>query len=186
MAKPRMPEDAFFFVAVLAAGDEELNLAGEFLEREFGPANRCSLRFPFAHTDYYRDELGPEPLRGFLAFPGLFPTDTLAPRKLASNRLEEEIARRLNGPLPRPVNLDPGYLTPAKLVLASAKNYSHRIYLGQGIYAEVTRQYVHGRFHNLPWTFPDYASGMYDRFFFELRSDLMRVGRERSAALGWR
>lgn len=175
MAIPRPPEKAVFFVGVLAAGPGELAAAAAALEREFGPACLGSLVWPFAHTGYYAEELGDSPLRAFLAFPGLFPTDAVAAAKLATNRMEQELARRLAGPLPRPVNLDPGYLTLAKLVLASAKNYAHRIHLRDSIYAEVTLQYRGGRFHSLPWTFPDFASGRYDRFFLDLRALLERM-----------
>lgn len=170
MAIPAPPEAAVFFVGVLAAGQRELALAGDCLAREFGMPARSSPAWPFSATQYYRDELGPEPLRAFFAFPGLFPPDRLAERKLRTNRLEEELARAAGLPLSRPINLDPGYLTPAKLVLASAKNYAHRIYLANGIYAEVTLQYTKGGFKSLPWTFPDFASGKYFAFFRELRA----------------
>lgn len=172
MASTRDAEKALFFVGILAAGRPELAVAGRALERLFGFPSRGSRVWPFLNTDYYRDELGPEPVRAFLAFPGLFATDELAARKLATNDLEGELAREVGGPLPRPVNLDPGYLTLAKLVLASAKNYAHRIHIGRRIYAEVTLQYRGGAWRALPWTFPDYASGTYDRFFTELRAGL--------------
>lgn len=172
MAIPRGPEQARFFVAILAAGETELALACRRLEERFGPARLGSPVLPFAHTDYYRNEIGDTPLRAFLAFPGDFATDDLAARKLASNRLETELAAEIGGPLPRPVNLDPGYLTHAKVVLASAKNFSHRIHLGGGIYADLTLQYGRGGFKRLPWTFPDYGSGAYDGFFLDLRRDL--------------
>ncbi len=174
MAVPGPVEPAIFFVGLLAAGRRELAGAAEALGREFGPPDRGSAVWPFDGTDYYREELGPGPVRAFLAFPGAFPPDGLAGRKLLTNRLEKELASSLGGPWPRPVNLDPGYLTPAKLVLASAKNFSHRIYLSDGIYAEVTLQYKKGGFRTLPWTFPDFASGRYDAFFLELRKSLAR------------
>lgn len=181
MARPGKPEAARFFVAILAAGADELACGCRALVDAFGPADRGGVARPFAGTSYYRDELGPAPLRAFLAFPGPFPTDRLAERKLVTNRLEEEVARTIGGALSRPVNLDPGYLTAAKLVLASAKNFSHRIHLRDGIYAEITLQYRKdgNGFAALPWTFPDYASGAYDAFFLELRHDLTRKERLR-------
>lgn len=172
MATPKPPEKALFFVGVLAAGRPELRLASAALEETFGQAFLGSPIWPFEHTGYYRDELGPTPCRAFLAFPGLFPTDRVAERKLAANGLEVDVARRAGGGRKRPVNLDPGYLTLAKLVLASAKNYAHRIHLRDSIYAEVTMQYRAGGFHALPWTFPDFASGRYDGFFRALRAFL--------------
>lgn len=175
MAIPRPPEKAVFFVGVLAAGRDELAVAAEALEREFGPACLGSRIWPFAHTGYYADELGDFPVRAFLAFPGLFATDAVAAAKLATNRMEADLAGRFAGFLSRPVNLDPGYLTLAKLVLASAKNYAHRIHVRDSIYAEVTLQYRGGMFQTLPWTFPDFASGRYDGFFLDLRAMLERM-----------
>lgn len=172
MATPGAPERAVFFVGVLAAGRRELDYAARELESRFGPAALGSPVWPFEHTGYYRDELGERPLRAFLSFPGLFPTERLAEKKLATNAMEREFALRLDGVSSRPINLDPGYLTLAKLVLASAKNYAHRIHLRDGIYAEVTLQYRGGGLRSLPWTFPDYASGRYDGFFLTLRKTL--------------
>lgn len=175
MAIPKALEKAIFFVGILAAGRRELHLAARTLESEFGAPSAGSVVWPFDNTDYYRNELGPEPCRAFLAFPGLFPTDAVGRRKIATNRMETELAAAAGGRLARPVNLDPGYLTLAKLVLASAKNYAHRIHLHDGIYAEVTLQYRQGKFHSLPWTFPDYASGRYDGFFLSLRRTLEKT-----------
>ncbi|MDR1745397.1 MAG: DUF4416 family protein [Planctomycetota bacterium] len=179
MAIPRPPEQALFFVGILASGSRELALAADALEREFGPANSGSRVWAFDNTGYYRDELGPAPIRAFLAWDGLFSSDRIGHRKIATNRLEQELASAAAGDLSRPVNLDPGYLTLAKVVLASAKNYAHRIHLHDSIYAEITLQYKQGCFHVLPWTFPDYASGKYDAFFLGLRQRLEREARER-------
>ncbi len=170
MAIPRPPEKAAFFSGILAAGAELLPAAREALEGAFGPARMASGVFPFAHTEYYRDELGEAPVRMFLAWTEPYPTDALAGAKRATNALESELARRFGGG--RPINLDPGYLTQAKLVLASAKNFAHRIHLRDNIYAELTLQYRHGRFHALPWTFPDFADDRYHPFFLALREKI--------------
>lgn len=170
MARPRAPEKALFFVGVLASDRRVLALAAEALAERFGVPERSSLVWPFDNTDYYRDELGESPIRVFFAWPPPYATDDIATKKTATNELEAVLAERAGGRSPRPANLDPGYLTQAKLVLASAKNYAHRIHLRDNIYAEVTLQYRTGRFHALPWTFPDFASGRYDGFFLQLRS----------------
>jgi hypothetical protein len=172
MASPRPPEKALFFTGIIAAGHDELTAAAAELAREFGMPFLGSAVWPFDGTDYYRSEVGDRPLKAFLAWDGLFGTDRIGRRKIITNRLEGELAATIGGPHSRPVNIDPGCLTLAKLVLASAKNYAHRIHLHDSIYAEVTLQYKQGRFHSLPWTFPDYASGRYDGFFLELRRGL--------------
>ncbi len=172
MATPRPPEKALFFTGILASRPGVLSLAADALEAAFGPSCLGSAIWPFDNTDYYLSELGPAPCRAFLAWDGLFPSDAVGKAKITTNALETALAAAIGGPYPRPVNLDPGYLTLAKLALASAKNYAHRIHLHDGIYAEVTLQYRGGRFHPLPWTFPDYASGRYDGFFLALRRRL--------------
>lgn len=121
--------------------------------------------WPFTDTTYYDAEMGPGLLRRFVSFaqadPGL-----LAAWKLATNALEDELAAGKPG---RVINLDPGYLDGSKLVLATTKNLAHRLYLAQGIYAEVTLTYRSGQWQKLPWTFPDYGGGRYFSFFGVVR-----------------
>jgi len=78
----------------------------------------------------------------------------------------------------RPLNLDPGYLTEAKLVLASTKDHAHRIYLGRGIYAEVTLHYQNGRWQSHDWTYPDFQRPDYHLFFSQCRDFFRRRGTE--------
>ncbi len=176
MAEAVAPEGVRFFVAVLAATEADLARAGECLVREWGTPDLTADPLRFSFTQYYAPELGEAPWRGFFAFPGRFDPGRLAERKLRTNELEVELAA--GSTWSRPINLDPGYLAPDKLVLASCKNFSHRIYLADGVYAEVTLLYRHDRFEPLEWTFPDYGSGVYDPFFLELRRRLMRERRQ--------
>jgi hypothetical protein len=76
------------------------------------------------------------------------------------------------------MNLDPGYIAPSKLVLASTKDYSHRIHLSDGIYAEVTLLYSRGRWKELEWTYPDYRTVAYHDFFTRVRTRLAEQRRE--------
>jgi hypothetical protein len=103
--------------------------------------------------------------------------------KHATNAIEAEFAASAGpGGPPRPVNLDVGYVDSPKLVLASMKNFAHRLYLGRGVYAEVTLLYRRGLWTPLEWTFPDYASGRYWPFLEEVRRRLReRLGREKPA-----
>jgi hypothetical protein len=68
----------------------------------------------------------------------------------------------------RRINIDPGYITHERFVLATGKNYTHRIYVGNGIFADLTLIYQRGGFQTLPWTYPDYAKE-------NIRSFLTRV-----------
>ncbi|RJP23327.1 MAG: DUF4416 family protein [Candidatus Omnitrophota bacterium] len=122
------------------------------IETHFGPIDFISEEFPFVETDYYDDEMGKELTRRYLSLETLMPPDQLTHRKQLSNLWEEQFAQ--DGK--RRINLDPGYLTPASLILASTKNFFQRVYIGRGIYAEVTMHYARGDFHKLLWTYPDY------------------------------
>jgi hypothetical protein len=148
-------------------GEEGLfTRAEEILCETYGPVDYVSGELAFDHTDYYRDEFGAGLRRKFLAFEQLIDPGQLAAIKRHTNDIE----RMLGSDEGRRINLDPGYLSGAKLVLASTKNHSHRIYLAQGIYAEVTLIYRGGAFGTLPWTYPDYASEPYLEILRAIRS----------------
>ena len=156
-------------LGILSAFPDLLGLAAERAEAIFGPPDLTSDVFPFDFTEYYRDEMGTDIKRRFLSYPRLIAPDQLAEIKLRTNRLEAEIAEEHSRGVRRPVNLDPGYLTLSKLVLATTKDYGHRIYLRDGIYAEVTLRFRGGRFEPWPWTYPDYRTEPYLAFFRQVR-----------------
>jgi hypothetical protein len=121
---------------------------------------------PFDHTAYYAAEFGEGLKRRFVAFEELVHPGKLAEIKLLTNALEMEWV--LEGK--RRINIDPGYISHSKLVLATTKNHAHRIYLGQGIYAEVTLHFRDGAFRAWPWTYPDYASSPLIAIFNHIRA----------------
>jgi hypothetical protein len=141
----------------------------EVLEREFGRIILRSETFPFSESDYYNDEMGSPIWRVYFAFDRAIPMDGIAEIKRVSNRLEEEEFSRDGR---RGVNIDPGYLTSGKVVLATTKDYGHRVYLRDGIYAEVTLRYSAGEKGFVPWewTYRDYRREPALRFFNELRA----------------
>jgi hypothetical protein len=161
-------------LAGMLSGDADLMLrATQLLKAEFGPADLVSELWPFDHTDYYEAELGAGLLRRFVSFEQLIAADRLADIKRATNELEERLAEDVLPDRPgRVVNIDPGYIAPSKLVLATTKDHGHRIYLGRGVYAEVTLRYRDGAWEAWPWTYPDYASGLYFAFFEDVRTRL--------------
>lgn len=134
--------------------------------------------FSFHETTYYESTMGSGLLKQFLVFERLVPPEQLADLKLQTNAWEAQYARAAGHPEPRPLNLDPGYLTAAKLVLASTKDHSHRIYLGHGIYAEVTLYYRGGRWQPREWTYPDYRRDDFQAFFSRVRDESQRRARE--------
>jgi hypothetical protein len=165
MGKIREPPPVKLIVSMFTGDETLLAVARGALVNRFGPIDYQSELLPFHHTDYYAREFGPGLVRQIVAFAELIPLQQLAEIKRATNELE--LTWAVDGK--RRVNLDPGYVSLGKLVLATTKDYSHRIYLGQGIYAEVTLKYEHGRFQAWPWTYPDYASARYLEIFGEIR-----------------
>ena len=171
MALSRKSDKAKLFAGVLSGSAELLPEVRLALERLFGPVDFESATMPFDSTDYYESRMGKNLKRKFYSFEQLVEQDSLAEAKLAANALEKQFTGKL--PVERPVNIDPGLVLPSKLVLASCKDFSHRIYLGGGVYGEITLQYSNGAWRTLPWTFPDYRKGEYHEFFEILRKCLV-------------
>lgn len=167
------PNPVKLIVGILAANHQCLHTATEVLTGKFGTADFTSDVWPFEATDYYKDQTGLRILRQFISFERLFKPGKLAKIKLRTNKLEQKLAKALRIPLPRPVNLDPGFIEPSKLVLATTKNYSHRIYIGKKMYAEVTLIFDKGRWQPLGHTYPDYKQQCYFDFFEKVRSRLL-------------
>lgn len=156
------------FVGVLVS---EENLAGEVerrLSEEYGPVDHRSGTILFDYTRYYAGETGENIRRIFFAFERLVDAEQLPTIKHRTNSLEASFAAAERS-VARPVNLDPGYLENAKIVLASTKNFYHRTYLGRGIFGEVTLHFQNGGCRFFPWTYPDYQSVEYQQFFLETR-----------------
>jgi hypothetical protein len=165
-------------VGILACGEQALKAAHTPLIETYGPADLVSAVWPFDMTDYYADETGPNMVRQFLAFEHLVDPGHLAAIKHQTNRMEQVLAKQLDAPFPRPVNLDPGFVEPSKLVLASTKNFAHRVYIGDGMYAEVTMTYNKGTWETFAFTFPDFKSGRYNEFLSNVRERVVAQQRE--------
>ena len=165
MGAIRKPLPVKLIMPMFSGHSELFVVVGRALVDRFGPVDYRSPGLPFDHTDYYRNEFGGGLERRFLAFEKLIDPGELAGIKRLTNDLEEGWAQGGK----RRINLDPGYISGSKLVLATTKNHGHRIYLGQGIYAEVTLAYRDQDFRALPWTYPDYASEAYIEIMREIR-----------------
>jgi hypothetical protein len=144
------------------------------LTEAYGPADHVSPVWPFDFTAYYAQEFGEGLLRQFLSFAELIDPAKLAEIKLYTNALEQQYASAGR----RQFNLDPGYIDLSKLVLATTKNHQHRIYLSQGIYAEVTLRYTRKSFRPWEWTYPDYRTDHYIQFLNQVRETLLQQLRE--------
>ena len=162
------PKPVKLVVGMISGRAEAFEAAAKRLETQFGPVDLRSDELPFDVTDYYDEEMGTGLRRRFLAYEELIDPGDLADIKLATNAIERELAEGHDG-LKRVVNLDPGYVDLPKLVLATTKDHAHRLYLSKGIYAEVTLRYRKGTFQPLEWTYRDYGTKGYLRFFNEVR-----------------
>lgn len=167
------PEPVKLIFGILAADEDALEAAKHQIVEHFGNSDLESVVWPFTQTSYYEKELGENVLRQFIAIAELIDPGQLAEIKHASNRIEKELAESIGGGLPRPVNIDPGIIEPSKLVLASTKNFSHRIYIGDKMYAELTLSYCKGQWQSFPYTFPDYKEQRYHDFLSTVRDKLV-------------
>lgn len=152
--------------------DESVFLkARALLKSRFGGIDFESPALPFTHTRYYEKEFGADLLRRFISFRKPVDPADIVKIKVFTNKIESRLAQ--GGA--RRINIDPGYLDAAKLVLASTKDYRHRIYLNKGIYAEITLFYQAGSFRAWEWTYPDYATEGYIGIFNQLRELYVRA-----------
>lgn len=177
MGKIIEPHPVKLFIGMLS---QDISLIEELtgsLQNIFGPVDLSSPVLPWEHTRYYEKEMGEGLKRMFIFFEKPVHPGTIAEIKLKTIEFEN---RHLNETGGRKINLDPGYLDAAKIVLASTKDFSHRIYLDKGIYGEVTLIYSGKDYQILPYTFPDYRTKDYWDIFKAAR-ELFKAGtRERS------
>ncbi len=155
MSLPTIPEPGKLFLSILSSRWESFwpGLKAD-LEQHFGKTDYMSDPISFTETSYYDRELDTPIFRRILTFEPLFKLDSLVSVKLATNTLENRFKRERK----RIFNLDPGLITLERLVLATGKNFTHRIYLAQGIWADLTLIFTKGDWKDLEWTFPDYSS----------------------------
>ena len=137
----------------------------ENLIQRFGDVDIVSEWMPFDQTAYYEPEMGSPLYRRMLAFETLVQQSELSQAKRITNQIEKQYTD--NGK--RGVNIDPGYLLLERFVLATGKNFAHRIYIGKKIYADLTLVFRKGRFESLPWSFPDYAGDRIQTFLTRVR-----------------
>ncbi len=175
MGSIRPPKPVKLLVGLLSGDRDLISRACQLLSKRFGEIDLKSEYWPFEQTEYYSDELGEHIERHFVAFSQLIHPDAIAEIKRQTNDIETRICEDLALPVDRrPVNLDPGYVALSKLVLATTKDYSHRIYLRRGIYVEATLRFHDGAWRPWPWTYPDYASKTYREFFMTVREQLKK------------
>ena len=163
--KPAEPDKVKFLCGILYSDIQLLEKALKLLTDQFGPIDFRSTDFPFNQTEYYIAEMGNPIYRLFIAFEKLMHPGTLAQIKRDTNRIENQIS--IQGK--RKVNIDSGYMDYDKIVLASAKYNGQKIYLDDGIWADLTMHFKSGQFECYPWSFPDFKLGIYNSVFLSIR-----------------
>ena len=168
MSLPQPPDPAKLVIGLFTRDKQQFQTAAPDLSREFGEIEMISAWLPFDFTSYYEAEMGGPLFRRMTVFKELVRQSALAEIKTVTNRIEQKYSSDDR----RTINIDPGYLLAERFVLATGKNYTHRIYIGSGIYADLTLIYQNGSFQALPWTYPDYADPVMKTFLEKVRSRL--------------
>ncbi len=159
MGAAREPIDVIPIVAVFGRSQVLRQWGIEQMSQRFGTPFLVTCPQPFVASGYYTTSMGPDLQKQFIGFDGLADPGELAQWKLWTNAMEQACEPDdRSGQVVRPLNLDCGYVTEAKLVLATTKDRDHRIYLSAGIYAEVTLSYAGRKWNRHRWTYPDYCT----------------------------
>ncbi|MFC1594501.1 DUF4416 family protein [Candidatus Omnitrophota bacterium] len=164
------------FFGLISSNPDLFLQVEQIASKRFGEIDVASPHIPFECTQYYEKELGSNLLRKFIAFEDLIVPGALSEVKVYTIELEEQF--RQDGR--RAINIDPGYLSAWQVVLASTKNFSHRIYLSHGVFAELTFFYQGKAFQPLPWAYPDFKSKEYLDFFNCARTTWLRQTQPKS------
>ncbi|HHC24227.1 MAG TPA: DUF4416 family protein [Desulfobacterales bacterium] len=153
MSSPQPPRPAKLVIGLFMKERAFFEPVAEELAGKFGPIDMMSRWLPFDYTSYYEPETGSPLFRRVMSFSDLIKQSFLPDIKLMTNGIELKYSEDSR----RRVNIDPGYMLLERFVLATGKNFTHRIYIGRQIYADLTLIYTKGTFQKLPWTYPDYA-----------------------------
>lgn len=165
MSIPHPPQPAKLVIGLFTKAKECADDVCNRLQESYGSIDLASRWFDFSFTDYYHAEMGAPLFRRVFSFERLIAQEQLAQIKCHTNAIETAFSRQGR----RRVNIDPGYLLYERFVLATGKNYTHRIYIGRDIYADLTLIYQKGAYQPLPWTYPDYASPQMGNFLLRVR-----------------
>ena len=176
MSIPNEPESGILLCGIIRRPEVSRKTIISRLGIEFGPIDKQSEEFPFYLTKYYEPEMGENLLRSFLTFKKYVSPKDQAKIKIKTNEIESEFIK--NGC--REINLDPGLLTAHNLSLTTGKDFSHRIYIRDGIFAEVTLMVNKGKLAPLPWTYADYQLPEVLDFFEKQRQIFLTIRRNKN------
>ena len=169
MSVAQFPDAVKLIVSIIAVNTRQMDAVINQLAERYGTPDVISVLHGFHYTNYYEPEMGSALIRRFLSFRTLIRPELLPEVKTATNSIEDERSEEAK----RQVNLDPGYISSAHLILATGKGYTHRPYLRRGIYADLTLVFRDKTFRRLPWTYPDYADAKQITLFNRIRQRYM-------------
>jgi len=175
MGIAREPVLVKLFIAITFNKKASYNKIIDILKIKFGEIDFYYGPIAFNFTNYYEDEMGKELQKAYMTFVKKIKREELSEIKVYTNHLEQQNSENQK----RIINIDPGYLASDKLVLASTKDFYHRIYIGNGIFAEVTLHYRKGHWRYFSWTYPDYKTNEFFTFLDKTRADYMKQIRMR-------
>lgn len=167
MGEIKKPLPEKLVIAFIYKENEIYNKVRKILTEKFDNIDFESEELEFNYTDYYNNEIGNNLKRRFASFEKLIQPDNLSKIKIMTNEIEQQFL--YENTKNRKINIDPGILSLSKFILATTKNYSHRIYIGDGIFAEVTLKYEDKKFVAFEWTYPDYATETYRKILEKIR-----------------
>ncbi|MBN1552703.1 DUF4416 family protein [bacterium] len=165
-------QTSMIFFAVLSTDKPFFDAAIQKLTDKYGMPFEVLLPQSFEHTSYYKDEMGSDLIKGFIAFQPPFDQSKLPQAKCWARAIEWSLGSHCEKMFHRSVNIDPGLVTLEKIVLATSKNFSHRLYLGDGVYGEVTLIFHTECWETLNWTYPDYKVPDIQKFLIRCRNHL--------------
>lgn len=166
MSVPLEPKPVKLIISILYSDRILCDQALDQLKIKFGEIDHIEFELPFHYTDYYQNEMGDKLRRCFFSFKNLFSREILIDVKIFTNKIENSLAKEDGR---RKLNIDPGYLSDYQLILATGKNFSHRVYLGKGIFGDLTLIFKGEKFHSLPWTYPDYQDAPLNHMLMNIR-----------------
>ncbi len=167
MLELQIPEKVKFICSFIYGDLPNYKKTLKILESKFGQIDFKSDELSFDHTKYYAPEMGESLKRTFISFKKLYSCEEFIKIKVFCVKLERRFSKSNN----RTVNIDPGYINLARVVLLTTKDFAHRIYLGKSVFAEVTLQYIGDQYKDLSWTFPDYRTPKYKEILTVIRNN---------------
>ncbi|MCA9741979.1 MAG: DUF4416 family protein [Deferribacteres bacterium] len=179
MATPGKPDEALLFIAFSFQRTIALPTLQDLAIAPFGQVWQQSAPFAFAYSQYYAQEMGPDLLKMFVVYDQIFDIEQAVAMKMRAIEIEQATSENGN----RTINIDPGYVTLAKLVLTTTKNFDHRIHIGAGIFADVQLRFRNGEYVTNSWTYPDYREKQTFDFLKSARSYLHQLVKQHEANL---